>query len=147
MNKRKVRGKDKFLVWWKGFIVEGNTWESRENLENVGDLLREFEKEYRRDHREVRQQEQVDDIEDYYRGELPGQYIARKLFGWLYGEYNCQYWQRLERNWKWWKSINPAGEVKGRLTAVCEVVEEEVKIKEWVEEDEMGKMGNNSNEL
>jgi len=51
LNKRKVRGKDKFLVQWKGFIVEGDTWES---LQNAGDLLREFEEEYSRDSREVR---------------------------------------------------------------------------------------------
>ena len=44
--------------------------------------------------------------------------------------------------------MKPAGEVKGRLTAVCEVVEEEGgKIEEWVEEDEMGQMGDASNEL
>jgi len=54
LNKRKVRGKDKFLVWWKGFMVEEDTWESRENLQNTGDILREFEKEYNRDNREVR---------------------------------------------------------------------------------------------
>ena len=54
LNKRKVRGKDKFLVWWKGFTVEGDTWESRKNLQNAGDLLREFKKEYNRDRREVR---------------------------------------------------------------------------------------------
>jgi len=46
LNKRKVRGKDKFLVWWKGFTAEGDTWESRENLQNAGDLLRDFEEEY-----------------------------------------------------------------------------------------------------
>ena len=28
LNKRKIRGKDKFLVWWKGFTAEGDTWES-----------------------------------------------------------------------------------------------------------------------
>ena len=28
LNKRKVRGKDKFLVRWKGFMAEGDTWES-----------------------------------------------------------------------------------------------------------------------
>jgi len=28
LNKRKVRGKDKFLVQWKGFTAEGDTWES-----------------------------------------------------------------------------------------------------------------------
>jgi len=28
LNKRKIRGKDKFLVQWKGFTAEGDTWES-----------------------------------------------------------------------------------------------------------------------
>ena len=38
--------------------------------------------------------------------------------------------------------------MKGRLTAVCKVVEEEGgKIEEWVEEDEMGQMGDVSSEL
>ena len=54
LNKRKVRGKDKFLVRWKGFTAEGDTWENIENLQNAGDLLREFEEEYSRDSREVR---------------------------------------------------------------------------------------------
>jgi len=41
-----------------------------------------------------------------------------------------------------------AGGVKGRLTAVCEVVEEEGgKIKEWNKEDEMRQMGDVSNKL
>jgi len=65
LNKRKIQGKDKFLVWWKGFMVEGDTWESRENLQNAGDLLREFEEEYRRDNREVRRQEEVEEDKDY----------------------------------------------------------------------------------
>ena len=68
LNKRKVRGKDKFLVQWKGFTAEGDTWESRENLQNAGDLLRKFEEEYGRENREVRRQEQVEDSKDYYRG-------------------------------------------------------------------------------
>ena len=54
LNKRKVREKDKFLVWWKGFMAEGNTWESSENLENTGELLKEFKEEYDRNNREVR---------------------------------------------------------------------------------------------
>jgi len=41
-----------------------------------------------------------------------------------------------------------AGEVKRRLTAVCEIVEEErEKIKEWDKEDEMGQLGDTSNKL
>ena len=148
MNRRKIRGKDKFLVQWKGFMAEEDTWESRENLQNAGDLLREFEEEYGRDNREVRRQEEVEEDKDYWRGWFPGWYAARRLFGWSDGEYDRQYWQRLERNWRRWKNVKLAGEVKGRLTVVREVVEEEGgKIKEWVEEDEMGQMGDASNEL
>ena len=46
LNKRKVRGKDKYLVCWKGFMVESDTWEGRENLENAKEAIEEFEKEY-----------------------------------------------------------------------------------------------------
>jgi len=47
LNKRKVRGKDKYLVCWKGFMAESDTWEGRENLENAKEVIEEFEKEYR----------------------------------------------------------------------------------------------------
>jgi len=29
LNKQKIRGKDKYLVWWKGFMAESDTWEGR----------------------------------------------------------------------------------------------------------------------
>ena len=69
-------------------------------MENPEDLLRELEEEYRRDDGEVRQQERVDNNRDYWRGGLLGQYTTRRLFGWVDREYNRQYWQRLECNWK-----------------------------------------------
>ena len=47
LNKRKVKGKDKYLVRWKGFTAESDTWEGRENLKNVQEAIKEFEKEYR----------------------------------------------------------------------------------------------------
>jgi len=65
LNKRKVRGKDKYLVRWKGFTAEGDTWESRENLENAQELVEEFEEEYSKDNGEVRRQEKVEDDQDY----------------------------------------------------------------------------------
>jgi len=44
--------------------------------------------------------------------------------------------------------VKPIGGVKGRLTAVREVVEEERgKIEEWDEEDEMGNVGDPTGEL
>jgi len=69
-------------------MVEGDTWENKENLKNAGDLLREFEKEYRRDDREVRRQEEANEERNYWRGGLPGRYTARRLFGWSNGEYD-----------------------------------------------------------
>jgi len=42
LNKRTVRGKEKFLVRWKGYIAEEDTWENRENLENMKELVEEF---------------------------------------------------------------------------------------------------------
>jgi len=148
LNRRKIRGKDKFLVRWKGFMAEGNTWESRENLQNAEDLLREFEEEYNRDSREVRWQEKIEDNRDYWRGGFPGRHATRRLFGWSDGEYDRQYWQRLEKNWKRWKNVKPAEGIKGRLTVVREVVKEEGgKIEEWNKEDEMENMGNPTGEL
>jgi len=46
LNKRKVRGKDKYLVRWKEFMAESDTWEDRENLENAKEVIKEFEKKY-----------------------------------------------------------------------------------------------------
>jgi len=54
LNKRKVQGKDRFLVQWKGYIAETNTWEERENLENTKELVKEFEREYGKEAEEVR---------------------------------------------------------------------------------------------
>ena len=46
LNKQQVREKDKYLVHWKGFTAESNTWEERENLKNTQETIEEFEKEY-----------------------------------------------------------------------------------------------------
>jgi len=52
-----VRGKDKYLVRWKEFTAESDTWEGRENLENAKEAIKEFKKEYRRDMEDVARQE------------------------------------------------------------------------------------------
>jgi len=54
LNKRVVRGKERFLVQWKGYIAKEDTWESRENLENTKELVEEFEREYREKAKEIR---------------------------------------------------------------------------------------------
>ena len=47
MNKQKIREKNKYLVQWKGFMAESDTWEGRENLGNAKGAIEEFKKEYR----------------------------------------------------------------------------------------------------
>ena len=79
LNKKKVREVEKYLVWWKGFMVEGDTWERKENLKNVEEALEEFEE---RMSAEVRRQERINMAEerDFRRGELPEKFTARMLY-------------------------------------------------------------------
>jgi len=70
LNKQWIRGKNKYLVWWKGFMAESDTWEEEENLENAKKAIEEYEREYRRDMEDVRRQEREEEI--FRRGELPG---------------------------------------------------------------------------
>ena len=79
MNKQWVRGRDKYLVYWKGFMMESDTWEERENLKNTKEVIEEFEKEYWWDQEDVVRQEQEEEI--FEREELPERFTVRKLFG------------------------------------------------------------------
>jgi len=76
LNKKKTKGVEKYLIRWKEFTVEGDTWKRRENLKNVEELIEEFE----RGGIEVRRQE--GEVEEYRRMELPGKYTAKLLYGW-----------------------------------------------------------------
>ena len=44
LNKKRMRGVEKYLVRWKGFTVEGNTWERKKNLKNAEELIEEFKR-------------------------------------------------------------------------------------------------------
>ena len=79
----------------------------------------------------------------FKRGELPGRFIARKLFGWIDKRYDEEYQARLERNWRQWKG----GRVNGQRT--IEMIKEEKEkigqensgLKKWTEEND-NEMGN-----
>ena len=43
LNKRKIREVEKYLVRWKGFIAEHDSWERREDLGNAKVILEDFE--------------------------------------------------------------------------------------------------------
>jgi len=42
LNKRKMRGVNRYLVRWKGFTTESNIWERKEDLEYARELVDEF---------------------------------------------------------------------------------------------------------
>ena len=44
LDRQERRGKTKYLVKWKGYMAEENTWEGLENLKNARGKIKEFEK-------------------------------------------------------------------------------------------------------
>jgi len=44
---------------------------------------------------------------NFRRGELPGKFIAKMLYGWDDGRFEKEYLRKLERNWQKWKSVSP----------------------------------------
>jgi len=97
LNKKKMRGVEKYLIRWKGFMAEGDTWERKENLKNAEELIEEFE----RGGVEVRQQEKIEkkkEEDKYRRMELPGKYTARVLYGWDDKKFEEEYLKKLEKN-------------------------------------------------
>ena len=108
MNKRKVRGIIEYLVQWKRFIAEHNSWEKKKDLENTKELVAEFEG---RINAEVRRQEKLDLAEkkNFRRAELPGKYTARMLYRWDNRKFENKYLKKLERNWRRWKREDNIG--------------------------------------
>jgi len=94
LNKKKFRGKDWYLVWWKGYMVEEDTWEPRENLGNMEDLVKEFKEEYSEIRRVRKRRNDKEDSKE----ELSGRYTAKMLYGWDNRRFDKEYWGQLERN-------------------------------------------------
>ena len=84
----------KYLVQWKGFTAEHNSWEKEEDLENAKELVAEFEGKM---NAEVRRQEKLylAEKKDFKRAELPRKYMVRMLYD---RKFEDEYLKRLERN-------------------------------------------------
>ena len=117
--------------------MESDTWEGRENLENVKEAVEEFEREYRRDMEDMARQEREEGT--FRRRELPGRFTAKTLYGWSDKQYDQEYWGRIERNWRRWKGKKPAR--RGTMKTILEEEEEKSGVREWMKEDE-DEMGN-----
>ena len=99
-----MRGVEKYLVRWKGFIAEGDTWKRRENLKNAEEALADFEGKS-----EIRKQEKIEKAEDrdFGRSELLRKFTAKMLYGWNDRRFEEEYLKKLEKNWQRWKTVSP----------------------------------------
>ena len=79
LNKRKIRGVVKYLVYWKGFTVENDIWEKKKDSENTKESVANFKEKHST---EVRRQEKLDLAEerDFRREELLGKYMVKMLY-------------------------------------------------------------------
>ena len=91
-NKKKIRGVEKYLIQWKGFTAEEDTWERKENLKNAKKLIEEFE------WGEVVVRREVEEEGEYKRMELLGKYTAKLLYGWDDRKFEEEYLSKLEKN-------------------------------------------------
>ena len=108
-------------------MAEGDTWERRENLKNVEELIEEFE------WGEVIVRRQVGEDEEYRRMELPEKYIARLLYRWDDQKFEEEYLNKLEKNWKKWKEDRKINENKHleRIEAKIEEENKEIRRRDW----------------
>jgi len=124
-------------VQWKGCTAEEDTWESRENLKNAMELVKEFEKRYSREEEEEARWKEVEGDRKTFSRELPGRYMAKLLYGWGNKKYDREYWKRMEENWRQWKK-NPFSRYS-RNPSLKRMEEKEEykggKIEEWNKED------------
>ena len=79
LNKRKIRRVDKYLVQWKRFTAEHDTWKREKDLGNTREVLEEFKG---RMNTKVRRQEKLDMAEekDFKKEELPEKFMAKILY-------------------------------------------------------------------
>jgi len=134
LDRQERRGKTKYLVKWKGYTAEENTWEGLENLKNAMEKIEEFEKGrfeeeiWRIRMKKGKEMKLNPEAEEFRRGELPGRYTAKLLYGWDDKKFDEEYVKKLEKNWNRWKNDRKEGEKK-----YIKKLEEGL---EWNEKDE-----------
>ena len=105
LDRQERRIKTKYLVKWKEYMAEENTWEELENLKNVREKIEEFEKgRFEEEIRIIRMKKGKEiklnlEAEEFRRGELPEKYMVKLLYGWDNKKFDEEYLKKLERNW------------------------------------------------
>jgi len=88
INKRKKYSKWEYLVRWKGYMAEEDSWEREENLKNAKEAVEDYEREYRKEGRRM---------EEKHEG-MPERFMAKTLYGWDNGKFDWEYLKKLEKN-------------------------------------------------
>ena len=78
--------------------MEEDTWENRKNLENVKELVEEFERKYGEEVEELRQQE-LEEEEKEFSWELSREFMAKLLYSWRKRRYKREREKRWDENW------------------------------------------------
>ena len=100
LNKKLFRGKTRYLVRWKGYTAEEDTWEKEEDLENAKEAVTEFEEQYGENRRMTSREEE---FEEGFDREMLGKFMAKVLFRWDDKKFDEEYLLKLERSWKRWR--------------------------------------------
>ena len=127
LNQKKIRGVEKYLIQWKGFMAEGDTWEKRENLKNVEELIEEFE------WGEIVVRRHVKEEGEYRRMELLGKYTTKLLYRWDNQKFKEKYLNKLEKNWKKQKEdkqINESEHLR-RIEEKMKEENEKIRRRDW----------------
>ena len=103
MDTQEKKGKTKYLVKWKGYTAEENTWEGLENLKNAMKKVEEFEKgKFEKEIRRIQKGREIKlnlEAKKFKKEELPRRYMAKLLYRWDDKKFNEEYLKKLQRNW------------------------------------------------
>ena len=111
LNKRKVREVMKYSVHQKRFTVENNTWEKKEDLENIREVVNESKE---RMSVKVKQQKGLEKLwkvklnpntKKFRKSELPEKYTVKLLLKQNDRKFKDEYLKKLERNQQRQKSV------------------------------------------
>ena len=93
-------------------MVEEDTWESRENLENAKGLVEEFKREYGEGDKKLRRQKEEEEEKEFSQ-ELPREFTAKLLYGWGKRRYEREREKRWDENWYQWKKFLGTRKLEG----------------------------------